>query len=65
MKGMVKKMSPKELLYIEDALGHQVHMKTLCQDAASKFQDAELKTFVDQLTARNTQTLSKIYQLLK
>ena len=37
-------MSPKELLYIDDALGHATQMKAACTDFASKLQDPELKT---------------------
>ena len=37
-------MTSKELLYIEDALGHEQFMETKCQETASKIQDAELKT---------------------
>ena len=48
-------MSPKELLYIEDALGHEQFQKTQCQDVASQLQDAELKTFAQQLMNRHHQ----------
>ena len=42
-------MSPKELLYIEDALGHEAQMKAACTDFAGKLQDADLKNFVNQI----------------
>ena len=42
-------MSPKELLYIEDALGHEQFLKTQCQDTANNLQDGELKNYVSQL----------------
>ena len=57
-------MTPKELLYIEDALGHEKHMKTKCTDYASKIQDTELKSFVEQLTANHHQIFGQFYQLL-
>ena len=31
-------MSPKELMYIEDALGHEAFLKTQCQQAAQALQ---------------------------
>ena len=34
-------MSPKELLYIEDALGHEEYLKKQCTEVASKLQEAE------------------------
>lgn len=58
-------MSPKELLYIEDALGHTCHMKTCCNATTSQLQDGELKTFVTQLASRHQQAFDKFYQLLK
>ena len=45
----VIKMSPKELQYIEDALGHEQFMTTQCQDAARQLTDPELKNCVNQL----------------
>ena len=36
-------MSPKELNYIDDALGHEKFLKTQCQDAIKNLQDGELK----------------------
>lgn len=58
-------MSPKELLYIEDALGHEQHMKTKCEDYAAKIQDQELKSFVSQLASRHQTAFGEFYQLLK
>ena len=45
-------MSPKELNYIEDALGHEQFLKTQCQEAAQNLQferAAELRDKVKQL----------------
>ena len=49
-------MSPKELLYIEDALGHAQYLRTQCQAAAQQLQDPALRTQAEQL-AKNDQTL--------
>ena len=35
----VIEMSPKELLYIEDALGHEKFLRTQCQQAISNLTD--------------------------
>ena len=40
-------MSPKELLYIEDALGHAQHMEKKCRCCADQLQDQELKQVAD------------------
>jgi len=60
----VKVMSPKELSYIEDALNHEKHMKTKCTDYASKIQDPELKSYVNQLVNNHQQIFGQFYKLL-
>ena len=60
----VLKMSPKELLYIDDVLGHETNMKAACTDFASKIQNAELKSFVSELAQKHTQCFNKFYGLL-
>ena len=57
-------MSPKELLYIEDALNHEQFMKIQCADCANKLQDPVLKNFVSQLEQRHTQIFDEIYRTL-
>ena len=57
-------MSPKELLYIEDALGHEKISMTQCQKAASSLQDPELKQYAQQLLDKHQQIFSQFYQLV-
>jgi hypothetical protein len=57
-------MSPKEVLYIEDCLGHEKHMQTKCNDYVTKIQDPELQAFVQELAAKHKQLFDKIYNLL-
>lgn len=57
-------MSPKELLYVEDALGHEKFLKAQCQQAVSNLQDPELKNFVQQLMSRHQQIFGQFYQLV-
>ena len=57
-------MSPKELSYIQDTLGHQKHMKIKCQDIANQIQDVELKNYVNQLADTHKKIFDQIYQLL-
>lgn len=58
-------MSPKELLYMEDALSHEQMMHQKCTDLANRLQDQELKTFVLQLANRHQQHFGDLYGLLK
>jgi len=57
-------MSPKELLYIEDALGHYQQIKCLCTDSANKLQDPELKNLVSSISARHAEGFNRFYGLL-
>lgn len=57
-------MSPKELLYLEDALGHEKFLKTQCQQAAQALNDPELKSYVQQLQNRHQQLFGQLFQLV-
>lgn len=58
-------MSPKELLYIQDALGHEKHMQTKFNECASQIQDPELKSLAQQLATKQQEIFGRFYQLLK
>ena len=58
-------MSPKELIYIEDALGHDVQIKATCADAVSNLEDNELKSFVNEIAQSHAQCFNRFYGLLK
>ena len=57
-------MTTKELLYIEDALGHAKYFQTKCQETASQIQDAELKSYVTKLAEKHQQIFQNFYGLL-
>ena len=57
-------MSPKELSYIEDALGHESFMKTQCTEAAKNLQDPDLKAYAQQLVQKHDQIFSNLYHLI-
>lgn len=57
-------MSPKELLYIEDALGHENILKCQCQEATQTIQDADLKQYVQQLVNKHQQLFNQFYGLV-
>lgn len=57
-------MSEKELLYIDDALNHQKHLKTKCCDFSDKVQNPELKMFLKDLETKNQAIFSQLFQLL-
>ena len=57
-------MSPKELLYIEDALGHAQFLQQKCKETMNELQDTELKNCVEQLAAKNAEIFSSFYRLV-
>jgi spore coat protein CotF len=63
MKGG-NKMSPKELLYIEDTLAHAKFMKEKCTHAASQVTDANLKQLIDDVANRSKKMFDDIYSLV-
>ncbi len=57
-------MSTKELMYIEDALGHAQYFLTQCRETAGKLQDSELKSYVERMVEKNRQLYTSLYGLL-
>lgn len=57
-------MSPKELLYIEDTLGHLKFMESKCNEVSNSLQDAELKKYATELAQKHKELFDKIYGLL-
>lgn len=57
-------MSPKELMYIEDALGHEEFMLTQCHQAEQTLTDPRLKELARQLGQQHQQIFGKLYQLV-
>ncbi|MBQ3598358.1 MAG: hypothetical protein II987_03730 [Clostridia bacterium] len=57
-------MSPKELLYIEDALGHEKQIKATCTQCAEIIQDSQLKSLVSEIASKHANTFSDLYRLL-
>lgn len=57
-------MSPKELMYVEDALGHVQFMLGQCKTAAQQLQDENLRAQVQQLADKNRQTFQQFYSLV-
>ncbi len=57
-------MSPKELLYIEDALGHEQILMNQCQQAISSLSDPQLRSCVQQMRAAHQELFNQFYQLI-
>ncbi|MBQ1741935.1 MAG: hypothetical protein II045_02455 [Oscillospiraceae bacterium] len=57
-------MSPKELMYVEDALSHAQFLTAQCRSAAQELTDPKLRTHVQQLISQNEQCFGKFYDLV-
>lgn len=57
-------MTSKELLYVEDALGHEQYFQMQCKNAATQIQDEELKQCVQQMAEKHRQLFQSFYGLL-
>ena len=60
----VIEMSPKEMLYVEDALGHEKFLKSQCQQAVNSLVDPDLKNLAQQLLQKHTELFNQFYQLI-
>lgn len=57
-------MSPKELLYIEDALGHTQYLMTQCRNAADQLTDPILRQQAQELVNGNQKLFTQFYNLV-
>jgi len=57
-------MTSKELLYIEDALGHEQFFITCSNKTSTALKDAMLSTYIKSLEEKHTQTFENFLNLL-
>ncbi len=57
-------MTSKELLYVDDALGHEKYFQTRCNEVVNQLQDTELKNCVQQMVQKHQQIFQSFFGLL-
>lgn len=57
-------MTNKELLYVEDALGHEKFMKSCSQKTSTQLQDPTLSAYIGELVEKHTEIYNKFLNLL-
>ena len=57
-------MTPKELLYVEDALGHEKFFQSKCCETANQISDPSLRACVEQMAQKHGQMFKNFYGLL-
>ena len=58
-------MTSKELLYVEDALGHEQYFQTKCSEVVSNLQDAELKNAVQTMQGKHREIFNSFINVLQ
>ena len=56
-------MTNKELLYVEDALGHEKYMKDCSKKTAAQLQDQTLANYITELEQVHTKLYNKFQNL--
>lgn len=57
-------MTEKELLYVQDALGHEQYFQTQCKEISGQLQDPELKSCIEQMSSKHTEIFNSFFGLL-
>ena len=57
-------MTSKELLYVEDALGHEKFMKSCASKVSSKLSDPTLSSYMGELSEKHDEIFNKFLNLL-
>lgn len=57
-------MTSKELLYVEDALGHEKFMKSCATKTSSKLSDPTLSSYMGELAKKHDEIYNKFLNLL-
>ncbi len=58
-------MTSKELLYVEDALGHECFMKSCSLKASIELADETLSNYMKELETKHTELFDKFSSLLE
>ena len=58
-------MTQKELLYIEDAIGHEDNIIKMCQESIKNMQNEDLITFINNEINTHTNTKQKLMNILE
>lgn len=58
-------MTQKELLYIEDAIEHEVNIVSILNDDLNKIENDEIKTFLEKAIKKHTNIKEKLTRILE
>ncbi len=58
-------MTQKELAYLEDAIGHEKNIISICQESIKYLQDESLITFIENEIPKHEQTKRDLMHMLE
>lgn len=58
-------MTQKELLYVEDAIGHEKNMIAVCQETISCLKEEKLKVFLEKEIKKHENMQKKLMKMLE
>ena len=58
-------MTQKELLYVEDAIGHEKNIVSICEDAINNIEDEEIISFMKAEIKSHEKMQKKLADLLE
>ena len=58
-------MTQKELLYVEDAVGHETNIISICKSTMENLQDENLKNFLEQEINNHKSMKDKLISMLE
>ena len=58
-------MTQKELSYVEDAIGHEQNIISICNETVKMLTDEELITFIQEEINKHTENKQKLINLLE
>lgn len=58
-------MTQKELLYVEDAIGHEKSIISICENSINNITDEELISFIEQEITKHNETKERLLNLLE
>ncbi len=58
-------MTQKELLYMEDAIGHEQNLAVMCQNFSGAVEDEELQHFLTKLAKKHQSIKEKLMKTME
>ena len=58
-------MTQKELLYVEDAIGHEKNMIAICQETIRCLEDKKLKSFLEKEVEKHEKMQKKLIKMME